>query len=57
MLEAAILATRIGILPAEEITTELARLAIPIEKTAGQQEREAFEFLSSYVSKMIAAKS
>ena len=57
VLEAAILATRIGILPAEEITTELARLAIPIEKTAGQQEREAFEFLSSYVSKMIAAKS
>lgn len=49
VLEAAILATRIGILPAEQILAELDRLAIPVEKTAGQQEREAFEFLKDFV--------
>ncbi|MGI8981784.1 MAG: DUF447 domain-containing protein [Pirellulaceae bacterium] len=50
VLEAAILATRIGILPEEQIMAELQRLAIPVEKTAGTQEREAFEFLRDYVA-------
>ena len=50
VLEAAILATRIGILPSEQIMAELQRLAIPVEKTAGTQEREAFEFLRDYVA-------
>ena len=50
VLEAAILATRIGILPSEQIMAELQRLAIPMEKTAGAQEREAFEFLRDYVA-------
>jgi len=49
VLEAAILATRIGILPGEQIRAELERLAIPVEKTAGNQEREAFEFLRQYI--------
>jgi hypothetical protein len=56
VLEAAILATRIGILPSEQITAELQRLAILVEKTAGQQEREAFEFLRDYVARMMSAK-
>ena len=55
VLEAAILATRIGILPSEKITEELERLAIPVDKTAGAQEREAFEFLRDYVAKSLAA--
>jgi hypothetical protein len=55
VLEAAILATRISILPAEQIVSELERLAIPVEKTAGQQEREAFEFLRDHVTKAISA--
>ena len=50
VLEAAILATRIGILPQEQITAELQRLAILVEKTAGMQERKAFEFLRDYVA-------
>lgn len=50
VLEAAILATRIGILPADEIRAEMQRLAIPVEKTAGEQERMAFEFLADFVS-------
>jgi hypothetical protein len=50
VLEGAILATRFGILPAEQITAEFQRLSILIEKTAGEQEREAFELLRDYVS-------
>jgi hypothetical protein len=49
VLEAAILATRIGILPADEIRCEMARLAVPIQKTAGLQERRAFDFLQDYL--------
>jgi hypothetical protein len=49
VLEAAILATRIGILPAEEIRREMERLAIPIQKTAGHQERRAFAFLQQHI--------
>jgi uncharacterized protein len=49
VLEAAILATRIGILPADEIRRELERLAVPVQKTAGSQEHRAFEFLCAYI--------
>ena len=50
VLEGAILATRIGILPAEQIRDEMQRLAIPIEKTAGEQERRAFALLCEYIA-------
>jgi uncharacterized protein len=49
VLEAAILATRIGILPSEDIRREMERLAIPVDKTAGLQERRAFAFLREYI--------
>jgi hypothetical protein len=49
VVEMAILATRIGILPGDEIRREMDRLAIPVAKTAGEQERRAFEFLRQYV--------
>lgn len=49
VVEAAILATRVGILPAEQIRAEMERLAIPVEKTAGDQERRAFAFLRQYI--------
>lgn len=52
-LEAAILATRIGILPAEEILRELDRLAIPVQKTAGHQERQAFDFIKNYITRSL----
>jgi uncharacterized protein len=45
VLEAAILATRVGILPADEIRQEFERLAIPVHKTAGIQEQLAFQLL------------
>lgn len=49
VLEAAILATRVSLLPGAQILEEFARLAIAVEKTAGRQEREAMEFLQQYL--------
>ncbi|MFL5402981.1 MAG: DUF447 domain-containing protein [Gemmatimonadales bacterium] len=49
VLEAAILATRTHLLPAEQIRDEFARLQIIVDKTAGPREREAMELLTQYV--------
>lgn len=49
VLEAAILATRTHLLPAEEIRDEYARLQVVVDKTAGPREREAMELLTQYV--------
>lgn len=53
VLEAAILATRVHILPAAEIRAELERLRVPVEKTAGPAEQEAFGLLCAYVNSHI----
>ena len=53
VLEAAILATRVAILPPEQIRDELRRLSVIVEKTAGTAERRAFEFLHSYVDEVL----
>jgi uncharacterized protein len=49
VLEAAILATRTHLIPAEQIRDEFARLQILVDKTAGPREREAMELLTRYV--------
>lgn len=49
VLEAAILATRIHLLPREEILAEYRRLVVLVDKTGGPREREAFAFLEAYV--------
>ena len=49
VLEAAILATRLEFIPADEIERDFERLAVIIEKTAGSQELEAFAFLKEHV--------
>jgi hypothetical protein len=49
VLEAAILATRTHLLPAEQIREEFARLQVVVDKTAGPREREAMELLTQYV--------
>ncbi|HYU00316.1 MAG TPA: DUF447 domain-containing protein [Gemmatimonadales bacterium] len=49
VLEAAILATRTHLLPAEQIRDEFARLQVIVDKTAGPREREAMALLSDYV--------
>lgn len=50
VVEAAILATRIHLLPAEEVTAEFARLKVLVDKTGGSQEQRAFELLSQYIT-------
>lgn len=45
VLEAAILATRLGMLPWHKIETELEYLRIGLHKTAGEKELEAWEWL------------
>ena len=54
VLEAAILATRTHLLPPAQIRDELGRLAIPIDKTAGPRELEAWELLRAYVAERLA---
>jgi hypothetical protein len=54
VLEAAILATRIHLIPREELERQFAALAIPVEKTAGPREREAFAVLREFALPSIA---
>jgi hypothetical protein len=54
VVEAAILATRIGLLEADYILGELNRLAVLVDKTGGHQEHRAFAFLQQYVSDELA---
>ena len=49
VVEAAILATRISLVPIAEIRCELDRLAVLVEKTGGTGERRAFRFLQQYI--------
>lgn len=55
VVEAAILATRTHLLPADEIRAELERLAKLVDKTSGDQERRAFDFLRDYIEQNLAA--
>ncbi len=48
VIEAAILATRIHLLPAEEISAEFSRLKIIVEKTGAAAEHRAFVFLETH---------
>jgi hypothetical protein len=47
VLEAAILATRFHLLPADEVAREFARLKVIVDKTAGPAELEAFALLDA----------
>jgi hypothetical protein len=51
VLEAAILATRVGILDPDKIREEFQRLKVPVEKTAGDQERRAFALLEEHLQR------
>jgi hypothetical protein len=54
VLEAAILATRTHLLPAQEIRDELRRLQVIVDKTAGPREHEAMSLLTGYVREKLA---
>jgi hypothetical protein len=49
VLEATILATRTHLIPAEFIQSELARLQVIVDKTAGPREQEAMAFVAEHV--------
>lgn len=55
VLEAAILASRLHLLPWEKIETEVKYLAIAIDKTAGPREREAWGWLMEKIEAHRAA--
>jgi hypothetical protein len=50
VVEAAILATRLHILPAAEVTAEFRRLRVIVEKTGGPAEDEAMTFLERHAA-------
>jgi hypothetical protein len=52
VLEAAIYATRLHLLPRPFIESELARLQVIVDKTAGAQEAEAMALLTEHVHSM-----
>ena len=49
VVEAAILATRTAFVPLNQIEVEFNRLAVPIEKTGGPRERQAFAILRAHL--------
>lgn len=49
VLEAAILATRRAILPADAIRAEFERLSVIVQKTGGEREIAAFQLLTDFV--------
>jgi hypothetical protein len=49
VVEAAILATRVSLLPLAEVFADIQRLAPLVEKTGGPLEREAFALLEGYL--------
>jgi hypothetical protein len=55
VVEAAILATRTGFLPLEEIEAEYAKFAVIVQKTGGEQEQEAFDFLQEHLARVKGA--
>lgn len=57
VLEAAILATRTKFLPMDEILSDLDRLQVIVDKTAGPVEREAMTLLTDYVRSVAATST
>lgn len=55
VVEAAILATRLRMLPREKIEGEIAYLAIAIDKTAGAAEREAWDTVMAKIDAHLRA--
>lgn len=56
VLELAVLVTRLGMLPAEKVESELRYLEIAISKTAGPAEQEAWSWLQDKVAAWRAAR-
>ncbi len=48
VIEAAILVTRLHLIPPEEVEADFRKLKVWVDKTGGDAEREAFQFLEDY---------
>ncbi|OYP35518.1 DUF447 domain-containing protein [Rhodopirellula sp. MGV] len=57
VIEAAILATRIGLIDEASLRSQLEQLRIPVEKTAGDDERAAWDLITSYVDRKLSQVS
>jgi len=57
VLEAAIYATRLHLLPREFVESEFARLQVIVDKTAGADEREAMALLTEHMRSALVAPS
>ena len=56
-LEAAIFATRLHLLPREEIETEYRKLRVIVDKTGGEHELEAMAFLENYCTQFYTKRA
>ena len=56
VLEAAILATRLHILPRAEIDEQIQKLRILVKKTGGDKEQRAFQFLQEYIDHYVPGR-
>jgi hypothetical protein len=57
VVEAAILATRLHLIPEEEIRRDFLKLRVLVEKTGGSAEHEAFEFLQKHIEGVYAGRA
>ena len=56
IVEAAILATRLHLLPPDEVRADYRNLRVLVEKTGGPDEHAAFEFLSAHVEQALTGR-
>lgn len=57
VVESAILATRTDFLPLDEILNEYRKLGVIVEKTGGEQEKQAFAFLRAHVEQVARSRA
>jgi len=53
VVELAILATRLHLIPPDVIRAEIARLGVPVQKTSGPREQSAFELLVRHIERQM----
>ncbi|GIW79562.1 MAG: hypothetical protein KatS3mg105_1369 [Gemmatales bacterium] len=53
VLEAAILATRLHLLPTDQVAADMTKLQVIVDKTGGATEHEAFDFLRAYIQQHV----
>lgn len=57
VVEAAILASRVQLLSPQILFAEMERLRIPVDKTGGEREHQAFDLLERFVREQACRRS